>query len=472
MLTVASFECLRLLQSLSYRPKRGYAKILLTWYFGALLLTQTAAALFYAYGFPEHSITVAYFLCAVPFLCVKRKTPLKFTKRILRITAVQTALLFVLCYFVGNAFFAAVLPVITLVGWAVCLPLDNAIARRYLRKACRKLSESNVTVIAVTGSYGKTSVKDMLTSLLDDSVSPSGSCNTPLGIARFINSTDLYYVKYLVLEFGARQKGDITELCKLFKPVCGVITGVCPQHLSTFKSLENVVTAKRELAEYLPANGFCVLNSKDEYARGFADCGVCRKVLSDENIAVTTENVDFGGTTLAVTYGKTTKRVMLPQISSYVADTFVMCLQTALQLKQCFTKTVSRSIYVKQTPHRMELVRGANCYILDDGYNGSIAGVTSCCETLKRFECRKVVVTQGLVECGKRRAELNEQCGRILGQACSFAVVVGKNANYLAKGLADTPCKFVYAKNLKQAVAFAQPHLNGGILLFQNDLPA
>lgn len=436
-----------------------------------LAAAQIAAALFYAYALPEYSVTAVYALCACPYCFVKRKVPLKLTKRIWRIIAAQTVILFALCYFVGNAFFVAALPLITLVGWSVCLPIDNAVARGYLHRARKKLSESDVTVIAVTGSYGKTSVKDMLTALLDDSVSPQGSCNTPQGIAKFINSTDLYYVKYLILEFGARQKGDIAELCRLFKPVCGVVTGVCPQHLSTFKTFDNVLTAKRELVEYLPANGFCVLNAKDEYARSFAEYGVCRKVLSDENLSVTAEKVDFDGTTLAVSYGKTVKRVSIPQISSYSADTFAMCLQTALQLKQCFTKTVSRAIYVKQTPHRMDLSRGANCYILDDGYNGSIAGVTSCCNTLKLFGCDKVVITQGLVECGKRRAEMNETCGRILGQACGFAVVVGKNAKYLAKGLSDAGCRFVRAKNLKQAVALAQPYLNGGILLFQNDIP-
>ena len=461
-----------MLQSASYRPVRGYFKIFLSVYFLSLVLTEIAAVLFYAYKLPEYAVTVLYFAAAVPFTVIKRKCPLKFTKRIGRILSVQLAVIFLLCYFVGNAFFVVTLPLLTIISWAICLPLDNAIAQYYIKKAVKKLASSNVTVIAITGSYGKTSVKDMLTALLDDAVSPKGSCNTPLGIARFVNSTDLYYVKYLVLEFGARQKGDIAALCALFKPVCGVVTGVCPQHLSTFKTFDNVLATKRELVEALPKEGFCVLNAADEYACSFKDYGVCRKVLSTDNLVVNTVSVGFDGTSLSVTYGKTTKQIVIPQITSYAADTFVMCLQTALGLKQCFTKSVARSVFITQTPHRMQITKGANGYILDDGYNGSIVGVKSCCQTLGNFHCGKVVITQGLVECGNQRRSMNVECGRLLGNACDVAIVLGKNAKYLSEGLNGTDCKVIRAKNLTDAVSLAQPYLHGqSVLVFQNDLP-
>ena len=459
------------MQSNSYRPERGYAKIIISPYFATLIAAQITAALFYAYKLPEYCLSIVYFAAACPWTFLKRKCPLKFTKRIWRIIAMQTIVLFLLCYFVGNAFFVASLPLITLLSLIVCLPIDNAIAKRYLKKASIKLEKSGVTVIAVTGSYGKTSVKDMLTSLLDDSVSPVGSCNTPLGIASFINKTDFYYVKYLVLEFGARQKGDILELCKLYKPSCGIITGVCAQHLSTFKTLDNVVSTKRELVEYLSEKGFCVLNDSDEIASGFVNSGNCRKILSHNGLSVNIEKVDFSGTALKVGYGKISRSVILPQVTEYVADTFALCLQTALNLKQSFTKTISRADDVKQTPHRMELIKTERGYILDDSYNGSVAGIESCVKTLSNFSCVKTVITQGLVECGKQRKQMNIQCGRLLGGACDVAIVLGKNSKFLASGLSETNCKTVFAKNLKRAVELAQPYIQGGILLFQNDLP-
>ena len=471
-LTVASAECFRVLQSASYRPQRGYYKICFSFYYLSLLVAQLAATLFYAflpfYGYVNLAI---YAAIAVFWSVFKRKCPLKITKRVIRMFVVQLVILDVLCVFVNLSFFVWLLPVITIVSYLICLPIDLLIAKYYVRRATAKLADSGVTVVAITGSYGKTSVKDMLAALLKDSLSPTGSCNTPLGIASFVNKSDLTGVKYLVLEFGARRRGDVAELCNLYKPKYGVITGVCAQHLSTFKTLDAVVATKRELVEHLPTDGFCVLNSEDGYASSFVESGVCEKFLSYDSLTLAVQKVSFDGTTLSVQSGSCTGEIKLPQISEYVKDTFAMCLQTALRLNQSFDETLELATYIKQTPHRMELIKGAGCYVLDDSYNGSTVGVESCCKTLRKFNCAKVVITQGLVECGKQRKEMNVQCGRLLGGVCDVAVVLGRNASYLAEGLGETSCTVLHAKDLKQAVELASGHVKGGILLFQNDLP-
>ena len=471
-LTVACSECFRVLQQASYRPQRGYFKIYLTVYYLSLLAVQLSSALLYVYVDFYRYINLGLFaLLAVGVSVVKRKCPLKLTKRIWRMFIAVAAILIPLCVFVESCFFVWLLPVLTLVAWAICLPIDAVVARHYVRRACDKLGKSNIAVIAVTGSYGKTSVKDMLSALVDGSISPTGSCNTPLGIAAYINKTDLSQAKYLVLEFGARRRGDIAELCELYKPKYGIVTGVCAQHLSTFKSLDNVIATKRELVEHLPKDGFCVLNSADEIATGFASVGDCVKYLSYDGLTVEVQSIDLHGTHLKVRFESENAKICLPQISDYVKDTFAMCLSMALKLNQSFTDTVGRVSQVKQTPHRMELISGANCHILDDSYNGSIVGVTSCMKTLKQFDVTKVVITQGLVECGKERKAMNVQCGKLLGSVCDVAVVLGRNAKELTEGLMTTPCKVFYAKNLKHAVSLATGYVNGGILLFQNDLP-
>lgn len=468
-----SYETFRKLQGVNYRPQRGYFKLFASAYFASLLLLQGAVLTAYYCKLPQYVSTILYAVCAVVFAVIPRKSPLKFTKRVLRMAAVQLAISFALCYFDVVKFAVIALPFVTLCSLVICLPVDALIARHYLVRAAGKLAQSNVTVIAVTGSYGKTSVKDMLTAMLDDSVSPDGSCNTPLGIARFINKTDFYYVKYLVLEFGARRKGDIAQLCKLFPPKYGIVTGICPQHLSTFKTVENIVATKRELVEALPADGVCVLNSADETAMGFLNAGVCVKVGSREGISVILDKVTVDGSVLSVRCSKVVKQVTLPQITAYTADTFAMCLKMCLTLKQSFSKTVALAANVKQTPHRMEISKAANCYIIDDGYNGSIAGIRSAAATLSQLDKTKVVITQGLVECGRKRREFNVECGRILGESCDVAIALGANKKYLAQGLRQTSCKVLFAKNLKQAVITAQPYLSGeGVVLwFQNDLP-
>ena len=468
-LTVASVECFRVLQAASYRPVRGYVKVLLSWYYLSLLGCQLLVLLLFQIS--EFATVGIYGVAAIGWCLVKRKCPLKFTKRVIRMVAVEYVCIFTLCYFVGAHFWMCLLPLFVLVAWLICLPVDAIIARHYLKKAQGKLKQSGVAVIAVTGSYGKTSVKDMLSALIEDSISPSGSCNTPLGISSYVNKTDLTGYKFLILEFGARKIGDIEELCRLFKPVYGVLTGVCAQHLSTFKSIDNVLKTKCELLKCLPNEGFCVVNAADEYYPEIVKAGSCKKVSSYEKLQIETCAVDFEGTHLNVTVNGESHVVRLPQISDYVKDTFAMCLQVALQLGQTVEQTLERAVYVKQTPHRMELMKGANCYVLDDSYNGSIVGVKSCCETLAHFNCVKVAITQGLVECGRKSHSLNVECGMLLGSACDVAVVLGHNAASLAEGLNKTQCKVIVAQNLTQAVSIANKHVNGGIILFQNDLP-
>ncbi len=471
-LTAASTECFRTLQSVGYRPNRGYFRIYFSVYFAVLAVVQAASTLLELFVPYALYINAALYLIVASVWCaLPRKTPLRLTKRMCRMLAVQCLLLCALCLTISCSYWVWLLPLATLASWACCLPLDAAINAAYLRKASAKLAASGITVVAVTGSYGKTSVKDMLSALLNDSLCAQGSCNTPLGIAAFINRTDLSGAKYLVLEFGARCKGDIARLCKLYKPLGGVVTGICRQHLSTFGTMERIIATKRELTENLPQQGFCVLNGNDPLVAGFADSGVCSKRLSYDGLQIDVEAVDFDGTQLLVTADGASYPIRLPQIGSYLADNLALCLQTALALGQTLPQTMANAVNVRQTPHRMQLMEGARCHIIDDSYNGSEMGVRSCAQTLARFCCPKVVITQGLVECGKQRRRLNEQCGKVLGEVCDAAVVLGKNAKYLAQGLSQTGCRVLYADTLRQAVGLAVPLAQDGILLFQNDLP-
>lgn len=468
-----SYECFRRLQALSYRPQRGYGKLLLSPYFAVLIVVCAVSVTVKHCALYPFITSIAYAASAVVFAAIPRKSPLKFTKRIWRMLIVQLALSALLCYFGVDSYCVVGLPIVTLCSLVLCLPIDLAISRHYIVKAQSKLNQSGVTVIAITGSYGKTSVKDMLASLLENSACPLGSCNTPLGIASYINKANLSNVKYLVLEFGARRRGDIAQLCKLYRPEYGIVTGVCPQHLSTFKTWNNVVAAKRELVDNLPADGVCVLNAMDETATSYVNAGVCRKVASNQLAAVALEDITVSGARLSVCCDKANNQVQLPQITAHVTDTFSMCLTMCLTLGQSLTDTLSCTVNVKQTPHRMEISKAPNCYIIDDGYNASVTGIQSAAHTLSYFKQFKVVITQGLVECGRKRRELNVKCGQTLGKACNVAVVLGANKKYLAEGLSQTDCKVIYAKNLKQAVELSQPYLQGesSILLFQNDLP-
>lgn len=464
-----SAECFRVLQNVGYLPQRGYWRIVGTWYFASLLACAVFSFLWHEFFPCEAILCGVYTLAALPQIFVKHKVPLKLTKRMIRIAALDLLLLLAICCF-SLPVSILLLPAIVLVAWGICLPLDAAIAQHYIKKAKCKLLASSLKVIAITGSYGKTSTKDMLSVLLQNSIAPKGSCNTPLGIAKFINSTSFQGKKYLILEFGARKIGDIAYLCKQFPPCCGIVTGVCAQHLSTFDSLANVAKEKGKLVACLPQNSFCVL--ENEAIELYKDAGVCKKLCVDASEAVNVQ-VSLSGLRFDFCNGESTFDVSLPHVTMHSIITFCACAKLCCELGQSASQTVANAIFLRQCPHRMEIAHNGLFYVVDDAYNANEVGVQACCKFLASQTQKKIVVSQGIVECGRYAAKINCEVGKHLGDVCDVLIVLGKNAKSLASGAEKSRCGNVFrAKNLEQAVKIAKSFVElNCILLFQNDLP-
>lgn len=251
----SSISAMHFLQLCSYRPERGYFKLFATRECKISLICAAIFAVFYGI-FGQAS---AFFFIAIQgFLLTKiykkkRKPPYKRTKRILRQTFTN------LLIFAGlNALW---LPLgmltchfVPLLSLTLNKPVEALISRHYIRTAHEKLKRSSAIKLLITGSYGKTTVKSYLKTLLEDRynvlVTPE-SYNTPLGIALTVNNSLNESVDIFIAEAGARQRGDIAELCRIVEPDVGILTGISPQHLQTFGSLENVLKTKLELFDYL-----------------------------------------------------------------------------------------------------------------------------------------------------------------------------------------------------------------------------
>lgn len=470
-LSVLAYPSVRLLQSVGYRPSRGYFRIFFGVYFALLCLIQGLVVFMWANGAPHWGTVLVYLVSAAICISVPRRCPLVFTARVKRLYAVILALNVTLSI-VEMRILAPLQPVVCLAAWAVTLPAERAISAKYCKAASKRLAESGAKVIAVTGSFGKTSVKNMLTELLDGAVCAQGSCNTPDGIAKFVNGGGADGAKYLVAEFGARHRGDIAELCRLYPPEFGIVTGVCEQHLSTFKTFDNIVEEKSSLVSFLPSGGACVV-PRDEALKGCFDKGTCRKVRFGDNVTVQIVGKSMDGTELSVTFADCDKTfaVHLPQIADYIVDTFCICAEMCLALGMPQQQIVDNAVRIKQTSHRMQVLK-CGFYVVDDGYNANINGVADSCKTLSRFDCYKVAVAQGIVEGGKNNGQLNEQCGVLLGQTFDKVIVVGQNTKSLERGLGQTSAEFVRARNLSQATEMAKQTLaEGDILYYQNDIP-
>ena len=147
-------------------------------------------------------------------------------------------------------------------------PIENSINNGFIKKAENKLkSFNNLKVIGITGSYGKTTTKYIVSSILSqkyNTLMTPASFNTTLGVVRTINEKLEPMHEVFVCEMGAKNVGDIKEICDIVKPEYGILTAIGPQHLESFKTLENVQKTKMELIDSLPDNGWAFVNNEDE----------------------------------------------------------------------------------------------------------------------------------------------------------------------------------------------------------------
>lgn len=379
------------------------------------------------------------------------------------------------------------LPFFVLLGHILTLPFENSIKRWYYNNAAKKLStRDNLVRIGVVGSYGKTSTKFILGTILQEKrntlVTPS-SINTPMGIARVIREQLTAEHELFVAEMGERYKGDITELCDLVKPHYGIITAIGKQHLDTFGSYEVVIDTISELLHALPQNGAVFING---------DNSDCRRIYN----ACTLENKFL--------YGLEGEDLFIKAVDIKVGisgSTFTLitregeqiCCQTALLGKHNVgnitgaaaiakylgvpMKQISVGIEkIKPIEHRLQLIQGA-VTVIDDSYNANPAGTKAALDVLKEFApARRIIVTPGMVELGIEEEVLNEAFGHDIAVSTDIAILVGTDRvepirkGLLAAGFSE--CNIVQVNTLEKAVKNL-PHyaIPGSVVLFANDLP-
>ncbi len=377
--------------------------------------------------------------------------------------------LYALVAFVPFALLPLTLPVWLCVANAVDGAFENARNRKFVERAGQVLDERKILRVAVVGSYGKTSVKNILKALLSRRylvVETPASYNTPVGLAKTVFSPDFEGKELLIAEMGARKAGDIEELCKLVKPDYAVFTGVCPQHIATFGSLEEVLKEK----SYILQSG--------------AKAVVCGASLAGQ---VEGENVRFAplpcnlrlGKTTAFTLslGKTEIEVETSLIGRSAAENIALAASLCWEMGLSVEEIKAGLAELTPVPHRLELTESNGVYILDDGYNCNIRGAHAAIEALSAFEGRRCVVTPGIVEGGILEEELNAELGRALAKANFDSVIlVGETlvgavkAGYLEGAGAEERLQTAHTLTAAQEVLVEWLQA-GDTVLFLNDLP-
>ncbi|MBQ1252975.1 MAG: UDP-N-acetylmuramoyl-tripeptide--D-alanyl-D-alanine ligase [Alistipes sp.] len=433
-------------------------------------------------------------------LRVVYKKPIVYTnrvKRLLATAAILSAGVLGCIYFINPDYILSAgaallaLPVVMLVANLLNKPLEAAISRWYYNDAKRILhSMPDLKIIGITGSFGKTSTKHYLYRILSEKYNvlmTPGNFNTTLGVVRTIREHLKPHHQVFIVEMGAKQVGDIKEICELVHPQVGVVTAVGEMHLETFRSVENVRRTKFELIDALPERGLAVVNMDSEliaskpidhkaplvgYAVKNHDADYRAVDISYSNTA-TTFDIDCQGD---VREGYSTRLVGRGNILNLLA---AVAVADHMGIGEAQQKRAMRQI--EQIEHRLSLKRTAGgITILDDAYNSNPMGAKMALEVLHNFTrpegARRIVVTPGFVELGERQADLNRELGRDMAAACDIAIVVNRtNRDAIMLGLQDAEFpsgQIIVADSFAEASATLSQQLRAGdIILYENDLP-
>jgi UDP-N-acetylmuramoyl-tripeptide--D-alanyl-D-alanine ligase len=336
-------------------------------------------------------------------------------------------------------------------------------------------------VVAVTGSYGMTSTKGYVAHLVSGSaavVASPASFNNRAGLARAVNEHLAEGTDVFVAEMGTYGRGEIAELCRWVRPDVSVITAIGPVHLERFGSEDAIVEAKSEILG--PASSV-VLVVDDPRLAALADRSdaegkkVWRVSSSDRAADVCVEPVDDD---LRVWVGGE----KLTDVAVDARASNVACaVAVALELGVTPDAVAQRLPGLPSAPHRLEPAptSSGRCLVLDDTYNSNPAGAAAALDALVRLAPsdggRRVVVTPGMVELGRRQAEENARFAAAAAEVATDLVVVGRtNRRALVAGATSAPSRpeVIVVGTRDQGVWWVRDNLGeGDVALFENDLP-
>lgn len=420
-------------------------------------------------------ITVALIVKSVMILRQKHKKAIVFTARVKRLYSV-TALISLGLYISSILFWSetvaygstssdrspflpfTVMLLISIFSWVIVLtsreilvPVEAVINRRYRNDAISKLKGiKDIKVIGITGSFGKTSTKQYLHRILSekyDVLTTPGSFNTPMGVIRTIREMSKPYHKIFICEMGAKQKGDVKEICDMVNPEIGIVTAVGEMHLETFGCIENVQRTKFELVDSLPSYGTAVVNNDFEMCRNRevknVNCVRYSVNSEDKSAAYHVKDIEYSvhGTQFTIVDPNEFElKLQTPLVGECNISNLMAAVIVALKLDVEPERIRYAVSQLQQPEHRLNTrITPGGVTIIDDAFNSNPTGSKMAVDVLSHFATgKRILVTPGMIELGNKQFELNKELGKYAATRVDEAVVVGLyNREAIVSGLEE-----------------------------------
>ncbi len=499
---VSSRHFIHMFQLNSYKPKVqakwlfSHASTYMVVHFIVLVIAVALSIIGVNSLIPLLMSAILILLTALPQLPKgKDKVPLKYTARVKRLIATLAILYVIPIILLWTVPMKISVPLmalwIFLIPWMVLLanlinrPMELAINQHYINDAKRILADCpNLTVIGITGSFGKTSVKYFLDSLLSvkyNVLKTPGNFNTPLGVVKTIRGSLRATHDIFLCEMGAKNVGDIKEICDIVHPKHGIITSVGEMHLESFGSIENVRKTKFELADAVKGRGMLFLNMDNENIRSLAPEyeHISYGIEDRSGYYVTDLSISEKGSTFTVhsPSGKSCEyRTQLIGKHNVINICGAIAVANSLGITLEELKAPVRKL--ESVPHRLQLINKGDYTVIDDAYNSNPSGARAALEALSMTDGMKILVTPGMIELGSKQYELNKEFGAEAAAVCDFVALVGSSQTKpIHDGLIEAGYpedKIYVAETLNEAMGAVYSLTTDGkrkIILLENDLP-
>ncbi|HOK35468.1 MAG TPA: UDP-N-acetylmuramoyl-tripeptide--D-alanyl-D-alanine ligase [Candidatus Pacearchaeota archaeon] len=459
--------------------------------FSPLLLKILDGALFEIFTFVFYFTLGIYSL----YLLLKRKWSLpKFTSKML-VLFILTFLLETTLIIVPNQSLETRIFSLTILILEVFFPLfmtfcveivqiPTFFAKKWIiKKAGGKMKNfPKLTVIGITGSYGKTSTKEFLAQILSQKykvLKTEGNNNTEMGVSRTVLQKLNKKHQIFVCEMAAYRKGEIKAICDIVHPKIGILTGVTTQHISLFGSLKNIVQTKYELINSLPKDGIAIFNATNKECQKLAQRTTVQKYLYSayegdfdvfaRNINETKDFIEFE---LVTKKEKTEIRLNL--LGKQNVENFLGAATCALKLGISLKEI--QKIAPKLQPSETSLRKKESkngAIIIDDSYSQNPEGVMAAMDYLKNFENeKKILLMPCLIELGKSAPAIHKNIGRKIGETFDFAIITTpyyfEELTLGAQEAGMKPEKIIFLSETKKVLEKLGPYLQkGNVILIE-----
>ncbi|MBZ7965190.1 UDP-N-acetylmuramoyl-tripeptide--D-alanyl-D-alanine ligase [Campylobacter molothri] len=413
--------------------------------------------------FPLYSLI--YFIILAPILYFWNKS---IDKKLIFTNKVKWFFVFVFIY---NTLFAILalrfsflFNLCTLILALLSLKIYDLFSKIYYKKQAKsKLNNlSNLKIILITASFGKTSIKNFLYELLKDDFKvykTPRSVNTLMGIVADINNNLNQQTQIYIAEAGARLKGDIDEITRFLEPQICIIGEIGNTHLEYFKNIDNIRQTKLE-----------ALNSK-RLEKAFLHTSTLKKeneIITLYDNKINNINSNLEGLKFEISFKQELHTFKSQILGEFNAQNLCVCILCANYLGVNFESIKNNILNIKSVEHRLQIISKKPKFIIDDGFNGNFKGMSESYRLCKLYKGRKVLVSPGIMEVSK---EENIKLAQIINDCFDLAIITANvNAEIFEKELSIT--KIILKEKSELVNVLAKETKNGDLILFSNDAPS